>query len=77
MITEPTFESAFDNDQDFSLDIEDYSGRNFDADVLDTIVETSHNEPTSPEMSVATDDILDEDHWASDSFEELKVDQEY
>ncbi len=73
MITEP----QLNDNQDFSLDIEDYSGSNFDTDVLDTIVETSHNEPTTPEMTVGVDDILDEDHWASDSFDELRVDQEY
>lgn len=66
-----------DNNQDFTLDIEDYSGRNFDADVLDTIVETSHSEPSGAEMSVTTEDILDEEHWAADSFDELKVDLEY
>ncbi len=68
-----------DQDQDFAvdLDIEDYSGRNFDADVLDTIVETSHSESDPADMVVSSDDILDEEHWAGDSFEELKVDQEY
>ncbi len=67
-------------DTDFTLDIEDYSGRNFDTDVLDTIVEASHTEtPSRADVStdVSSDDILDEDHWASDSFEELHVDREY
>lgn len=77
MITEP----SMDNNQDYTLDIEDFSGRNFDSDVLDTIVESSHTETQTTEMSIGSesgnDDILDEDHWASDSFDELKVDQEY
>ena len=71
------FVPGTDNDLDFTLDIEDYSGRNFDADVLDTIVETSHSDLAESEISVTTDDILDEEHWATDSFDELKVDQEY
>lgn len=69
--------TTFDNNQDFSLDIEDYSGRNFDSDVLDTIVESSHSEPSAPELQVTVEDILDEEHWATDSFEDLKVDQEF
>jgi len=72
---------GMDNNQDYNLDIQDFSGRNFDNDVLDTIVETAHTEPPDVEMAadmtVGSDDILDEDHWASDSFDELKVDQEY
>lgn len=74
---ELSMEPSMNDNQDFTLDIEDYSGRNFDADVLDTIVETSHSDSTSPEMSVVTEDIMDEEHWASDSFDELKVDQEF
>jgi hypothetical protein len=70
-------DARLDDNQDFTLDIEDYSGRNFDTDVLDTIVETSHSESPATEKSVNSDDILDEEHWATDSFEELKVDQEY
>jgi hypothetical protein len=61
--------------QDYALDIEDYSGRNFDVDVLDTIVETSHHEP--PTVSSNDDGILDEEHWAKDSFDELEIDQEF
>ena len=66
-----------DDNQDFTLDIEDYSGRNFDADVLDTIVETSHADSSSEPSINSDDSILDEEHWATDSFEELKVDQEF
>ena len=65
-----------ENYHDLTLDIEDYSGRNFDTDVLDTIVETSHADtaPTEP----SSDDILDEDHWAADSFvEDVRVEEEY
>ena len=62
---------------DIALDIEDYSGRNFDTDVLDTIVESSHFESARSETAVNSDDILDEEHWTTDSFDELKVDQEY
>lgn len=60
--------------QDFTVNIEDYSGRNFDTDVLDTIVENSHHEPTAP---AANDEILDEEHWAKDSFDQLEIDQEF
>lgn len=62
--------------RDLALDIEDYSGLNFDADVLDTIVESSHSGSETSEAS-NSDDILEEEHWATDSFEELKVDQEF
>lgn len=61
--------------QDYTLDIQDYSGRNFDTDVLDTIVENSHHEP-SP-VAPSDDGILDEEHWANDSFETLAIDREF
>lgn len=59
---------------DSTLDIQDYSGRNFDADVLDTIVESSHHEM---DQQVQSDDILDEDHWTDDSLAEMKVEEEF
>lgn len=62
--------------RDLDLNIEDYSGRNFDSDVLDTIVENSH-EDHGETPGYSSDDILDEDHWANDSFDELKVEEEF
>ncbi len=70
-------QTRLDDNQDFTLDIEDYSGRNFDTAVLDTIVETSHSDSSATDRTVGSDDIMDEEHWATDSFDELKVDQEY
>lgn len=63
--------------QDFALDIEDYSGRNFDTDVLDTIVESSHSDLPIANEKDPSDEILDEDHWTSDSFEPLEIEKEY
>lgn len=69
--------SSSNSKLDITLDIQDYSGRNFDSDVLDTIVERSHSEAAAPETANNSDDILDEDHWTTDLFDELKVDQEF
>lgn len=63
--------------RDFALNIEDYSGRNFDSAVVDTIVESSHTETVMSQAPTDSDDILDEEHWAIDSFDELKVDREF